>query len=401
MNKKILPVLFITLLIDMIGTGMVFPIIPIIFTDPSSPSFMLHGSSQQQQFFIAGLVTALFGIMQFLAAPILGELSDIFGRKKLLILGIGVLAFSQFLFAIGIAQKSLILLLISRSIAGLAAANFSIAQAAIADITKPRDRAKNFGLIGGALGIGFILGPLLSGWIAGYTGNASAPFWLAAILGLLNLLSCSLFLSETLKTPKTTRSFNILKGIHNLREAYIDKNVRGIYLASFLYMAGFAFVISFSGVLLVTQLKFSAANVGTFFAVIGVFIVITQLFILRILSKKFDERAILRVSLLALALAIITYPFIQNATLIYLTIPFIAIPQGLSVANMGALISKSVPPERQGASLGINGSLIALSQGIIPLIAGAQSGLIGIKSPFIAGGILIIIAWAILFARTK
>src|SRR5205814_9452572 len=110
-----------------------------------------------QQFLIAGLVTALFGIMQFIAAPILGELSDVFGRKKLLILGIGILAFSQLLFAIGIIQKSLIILLISRSVAGLAAANFAIAQAAIADITEPKDRAKNFGLIGCAICIGFIL----------------------------------------------------------------------------------------------------------------------------------------------------------------------------------------------------------------------------------------------------
>lgn len=401
MNKKILPILFVTLLIDMIGTGMVFPIIPIIFTDPSSPSFMLHGTSQQQQFFIAGLVTALFGIMQFVAAPILGELSDVFGRKKLLSVGIGILAFSQLLFAIGIAEKSLIILLVSRSIAGLAAANFAIAQAAIADITQPKDRAKNFGLIGGAFGIGFILGPLLGGWIAHYAANAAAPFWFAGILGFLNLLSCTLFLPETLKNPKTTHSFHILKGIHNLREAYIDKHVRRIYLSSFLYMAGFTFLVSFSGIFLVTQLKFSAADVGTFFAVIGAFVVITQLFILRLLTNKFNEKTILRISLLTLALAISIYPFIHNATLIYLIIPFIAIPQGLSAANMVALVSKNAAPERQGAALGINGSLIALSQGIVPLVAGVQSGLIDIKSPFITGGILIIIAWAVLFAKTK
>ena len=81
-QKQVLPILFATLLLDMIGTGMVIPIIPIIFTDPLSPAFLLHGYSQAGQYFIAGLVTAVFGLLQFLAAPLLGELSDVFGRKK-------------------------------------------------------------------------------------------------------------------------------------------------------------------------------------------------------------------------------------------------------------------------------------------------------------------------------
>src|ERR1041385_6268387 len=111
MQRKVLPILFATLLLDMIGTGMVFPIIPIIFTDPTSPSFLLQGFSQAGQYFIAGLVTALFGIMQFLAAPLLGELSDVYGRKRLLSLGVGILAFSQILFGFGIEIKAVILIL--------------------------------------------------------------------------------------------------------------------------------------------------------------------------------------------------------------------------------------------------------------------------------------------------
>src|SRR6185369_1025455 len=102
MRKKSLQILFLTLLIDMIGIGMIIPIIPIIFTDPSSPSFLLQGYSQAKQFFLAGLLTSLFGLMLFLTAPILGELSDVYGRKKLLLMGVGVLAFSQLLFGFGI-----------------------------------------------------------------------------------------------------------------------------------------------------------------------------------------------------------------------------------------------------------------------------------------------------------
>src|SRR3989344_9080356 len=238
MQKKTLPVLFATLLIDMIGIGMVIPIIPIIFTDPGSPSFLLHGYSQNAQYLIAGATTALFGLMQFIAAPILGELSDVYGRKRLLTVGVAVLVLSQLLFGFGIEVASLGLLLFARAVAGLAGGNFSIAQASIADVTEPKDRAKNFGLIGGAFGIGFILGPLLGGWIAHLMDNAAAPFYLAGILGIINFVFCLIFLPETHKNLKAEHNFHFLKGIHNLQAAIKDRQVRRIYLASFLYMSG-------------------------------------------------------------------------------------------------------------------------------------------------------------------
>jgi len=165
MQRRVLFVLFGTLLIDMIGFGMVFPIIPILFTDSSSPSFLLGGYSPSVQFFLAGAITALWGLMQFIAAPLLGELSDAYGRKKLLLFGVGTLAVSQTLFGLGIGMASVALLFVARALAGIAAGNLGIAQASIADVSEPKDRAKNFGLIGAAVGMGLILGPLLSGWL--------------------------------------------------------------------------------------------------------------------------------------------------------------------------------------------------------------------------------------------
>lgn len=397
MQKRVIPIIFGTLLLDMVGTGMVFPIIPIIFTDPTSHSFLLQGYSQMQQYFIAGLITALFGLMQFIAAPILGELSDMFGRKKLLLLGVGVLAASQALFGFGIETGSIAILLISRMIAGLAGANFSIAQAVIADVTEPKDRAKNFGLIGAAFGVGFILGPLLGGWIAAAAGSASAPFWFAGILGIVNLLFVSLFLPETRVIRAEKRHFTLLKGLHNIRAAFEDKDARPAYTASFLYQAGFTFLTAFMGVLLVVQFGFNEAGIGTYFALVGVWVVLTQAFLMGILTRLYNERAILRVSLLALAAGTIVYPYMPNTAFIYALIPLIAIPQGLSMANMQALISKSVSSEKQGAALGINGSLMALSQGVIPLVAGVGSGVIGLQAPFIVGGLLIAAAWYVLF----
>lgn len=401
MKKKTLPILFITLLIDMIGIGMIIPIIPIIFTDPSSPSFLLIGYSEGQQYFFAGLLTALFGFMQFLGAPLLGELSDVYGRKKLLTLGVGVLALSQLLFGFGIEIGSLGLLFFSRAIAGLAGANFSIAQASIADVTEPKDRAKNFGLIGAAFGIGFILGPTLGGFLAHLFGSAAAPFWVASALGIVNMLSVSLFLQETHHNRKEEHNFHFLKGIHNIMAAWRDKDARPVYLSSFLYASGFAFFTSFIGIFLVARFGLSETAIGTFFGVVGVWIVITQLFILRILTKYYSEKMILRVSLLLLASALFLYPFIHSLAFLYVMVPLLAIPNGLSMANMGALISKSVSSAKQGAALGINGSLMALSQGAIPLLAGTVSGFLGIQAPFVAGAFLVVLAWLILFIFLK
>jgi multidrug resistance protein len=398
MAKKVLPILFLTLLLDMIGAGMIFPVIPIILTDASSPSFLLHGFSVSDQYIIAGLLTALFGIMQFFAAPILGELSDIFGRKKLLMLGVATLAVGQLFFGFAIVIASIPLLFFSRIIAGLAGANFSIAQASIADVTEPHDRAKNFGLIGAAFGLGFVLGPLLGGWIVHLSGLASAPFWLAGALGIVNVLVIYFMLPETKKTSaEVQHKFHLLKGITNIKQAFADKDARGFYGASFVMQLGFAFFTAFIGILLVSKFNFDAGGVGTFFGAVGAWVVVTQLVVLRVLTKKFNERAILRYSLLILAVGLAIYPFLPNDAFLYIAMPLVAIGNGLSVANLTALISKGVSAEKQGAALGINGSLMALAQGTAPVVAGIGSGVLGIASPFVVAGALVVLSWWMLF----
>jgi len=397
-KKQIIPILFVTLLIDMIGIGMLIPITPILFTDPTSPHFILQGYSTQMQFLIAGLVTALYGLVQFLAAPLLGQLSDVYGRKKLLMLGVGVLALSQLCFGLGIEFGSLFLLFVSRIVGGLAAANFSIAQAAIADVTEPKDRAKNFGLIGAAFGIAFIIGPILGGWIAGATGSASSPFWIAGVLGVLNLLFVALFLPETHKVAQVVQHrFHPLQGIKNIYAAFADKDARPVFTTSFLYMCGFAAMTSFFGVLLVNRYGLTEAEVGTFYSVIGGWVVFTQLVVLRFFANHYSERAILRVSLLFVAVAVVVQPFSGSLLVLYALTPLFSIPHGLSIANITSLVSKSAGAGKQGAALGINGSLIAFAQGVIPILVGLVTGWIGITAPFLAGGVFIIGAWLVLF----
>jgi DHA1 family tetracycline resistance protein-like MFS transporter len=341
-------------------------------------------------------MTALFGVMQFLAAPLLGDLSDTYGRKKLLTLGVGVLAVAQLIFAAGIALASLPLLFASRLVAGVAGANFSIVQATIADITKPENRARNFGLIGAAFGLGFILGPLIGGYIVGLTGNPALPFLFAGSLGILNLLFITLMLPETHLVRTASTRFSLFKAFKNIKTAYQDVDTRPLYTVSFLQMLGFGIYTSFSGVFLSYRYGFTEADTGTYFAVVGVFIVLSQLVIVRYASTRFSERAVLRFALPLLAVTLCLQTFVFNVWLLYLLIPFTAAAVGLISTNLPALISKGVSSSRQGAALGINGSLQALSQGIAPLIASAVAAVVGIPIIFIIAGLLVIGAFALL-----
>jgi len=397
MQRRVLFVLFGTLLLDMIGFGMVFPIIPVLFTDSSSPSFLLGGYSPSLQFFLAGAITAIWGLMQFIAAPILGELSDAYGRKKLLLFGVGMLALSQALFGFAIGIASVVLLFVARALAGIAAGNLGIAQASIADVSEPKDRAKNFGLIGAAVGMGLILGPLLSGWIVHTSHNPALPFFVAGALGLLNALFLALLLPETNTQPKATHTFKLTQGVRNIRKAIADKETRRIYLTSFLYLFGFTMFTSFYGIFLVHTFGFSEAQVGSSFAVVGICVVFTQLVILRALTKRYSEQTMLRYTIVLVGGSIGLCAFMPSAPLFLAFIPLVAVPHALSLASIPALVSRSVSADKQGAALGINASLIALANGLAPIGMGVGAGLLGVHMPFVTAALFILSAWCALF----
>lgn len=396
-QNRALAALFATLLIDMIGIGMVFPIIPIIFTDPNSHSFLLQGYPESLRIFFVGLVTALFGLMQFIAAPILGELSDIYGRKRLLLMGVGVLAFSQALFGFGIETASLGIILFSRLVAGIAGGNFSIAQAVIADVSDAKDRVRNFGLIGAAFGLGFIIGPVLSGWVAAATQSAAAPFWLASMLGMANFMSVYFLLPET-RTGIRERSsrFSLLTGVRNIQTAALDTALRRYYTVNFAYYVGFAFFTSTIGLLLVERFSYDEAGIGFFFGIVGAWVVLTQGMILRVVSRIYGEMQLLRVTVPLVGMAVLAFGIVSDPHLLYIVIPCMAIPQGISMANLMSLLSKHVSPEKQGASLGINGSLQAFSQGAVPLVSGTMAALLGIPTTLIIGSFFFFVAWYLL-----
>lgn len=392
LERKILSILFLTLLLDITGIGMIVPVLPSLFTDPQSHSFMLHGYSTSLQLLVAGLLTAFFGFTQFIMSPILGELSDVYGRKTLLMIGVGVLAVSQALFATGIMVRSVVLLFVSRGVAGMGAANYSIAQAAIADVTAPGKRARNFGVIGAAFGLGFILGPLLGGWLAGQSGNPALPFISASILGILNFIFVLSFLPETRQRTGERVHITFLRAWHNVRDAYQDRDVRPVYFASFFALLGFGFFTTFIAIFLEQRFGFKVNGIGAYFGIIGAWVIVTQLFFVRLCSRVFADRTLILLSLPVLALSIMAHPSVHAVSYLYVLIPFLTASFALISTSLPSLVSRGVGPDQQGAALGINGSLQALSQAVAPLLAALVASYDGISTSFYIGGFFVLLA---------
>src|SRR6185369_14446856 len=152
-----LPVILFTIFIDLLGVGILIPVIPQLLANPHSSEFLLPaGFTLAQGYILLGFLTAIFPIMQFFATPILGQLSDTYGRRKLLATSIIGTSLSYVVFALGIVTKNIPLLFLSRGFDGITGGNVAVAQAAVADVTKPENRAKAFGVIGAVFGIGFI-----------------------------------------------------------------------------------------------------------------------------------------------------------------------------------------------------------------------------------------------------
>jgi MFS transporter, DHA1 family, tetracycline resistance protein len=392
-----LPVVLFTIFLDMLGYGILIPIIPQLFANPGSSEYLLSATtSLKTGYLLLGFLLASFPLMQFLATPILGQLSDIFGRKKILGISLAGTCLSYILFALGIIFRNIPLLFFSRSLDGLTGGNIAVAQAAIADVTEPKDRAKNFGLIGAVFGIGFILGPFIGGKLSDPSVvswfSASTPFWFAGILSFINTLSVVFLFPETNKNLKAKAKITWNQSIQNIKRAFETKSLNVLYSTVFLFQTGFAFFIGFFSVFLITKFSFAQGQIGNFFAVVGICVAFTQAVVTRQMAKKFNETQILKYTLIATGITLLCYFLPTKGWQVFLVIPFFAVFNGLSQANIIGLVSRSAGSDIQGEVLGINSSVNALAQSFPPIISGILASQIKPSTPILVSGVIIILA---------
>jgi DHA1 family tetracycline resistance protein-like MFS transporter len=405
-NKRfqILPIFF-TVFLDLLGLGIVIPILPAVLLDPFAGVLPFEYSSATRVLFY-GFLIAAYPLAQFFGAPILGALADQKGRKKILLLSLLGTLVGYIIFAIGIIRYNIYLMFLGRIIDGLTGGNISIAQSTIADISDEKTKSRNFGMIGMAFGLGFIIGPYVGGKLADPNivswFSYSTPFWLSAILTVVNILLVVRFFPDTHAITQGAK-ISILTGVRNLRKAFQLRQLRAMFLVGFLLAIGFNFFTQFFQVFLYNKFQFNQSTIGDFFAYMGLWIAITQGMILRPLAKKNKPERILSFSIILLAACFPILLIPDKAIWLYLIVPFIAIFQGLTQPNSTAIVSNLTDRERQGEILGINQSIQSAAQAIPPIIAGFVTT-INVNLPTILAASTTLLAWIVfesVFKRSK
>jgi len=396
LEKKALPIVISTIFIDVLGVGILLPVMPQLIFSIFEPA----GYSFKGSLIMLGWLTAIYPLMQFVSTPILGQLSDRYGRKPVLSFSLVGTAIGYVLFAIGVITKNIPLLFFARAMDGITGGNLSVARAVIADVSPPEKRTKNFGLIGAAFGIGFVAGPYIGARLASPSTSffglfdtpawfgPAVPFWFAAILSLLNALSVMFILPETHQHINNKLKLAWTKSLANIKKAALHPALRTIFASEFLFWGGFTFFTTFFQILLIQKLGFRVNNVGDFFAYIGICIALTQGLLTPFLAKRFKNHQILKFSLFGNAGALFLMLVPQNTTQLLIVAPTIAIFNGLTMANVSALVSLSADKKIQGEVLGIEASVQALAQSIPAIVAGYIATL-GVNVPVIVGGIIV------------
>lgn len=395
-DSRTLSTLFLIVFLDLVGFGILIPILPALLTEPASPHYLLSQDFPvDRSYLIYGALLAIYAIGSFFAAPIIGQLSDRFGRKKLLAFSLFGTGIGHFLFALGIATKNIPLLFLARGFDGVTGGNIVVAQATIADITTPENRSKNFGLIGAAFGLGFILGPFIGGKLADPTlvswFSPMTPFLFAGLLSFMNVLAVLFFLKET--HPNTGKiKISWTRALSNIAQALSLPHLRKLFITNFLFQFGFTFYTTFAAVFLLHRFGFTESQMGNYFAFVGIWIALTQVIGTRVLSKRFTEQTILSYTMFVVALGLIAILLTHSVVMLYAIVPLYSLAIGLTQVNLTALASRKALPEEQGKVLGLNSSMSSLAMLLPPLLSGAVATIFAPWAPLLVSSFMVFCA---------
>src|SRR3990167_11474297 len=372
MKNKPLLTIFLIVFVDLLGFGIILPLLPYIAekfkADPAQ----------------IGFLSATYSFFQLIATPILGRLSDRYGRKKLLIISQIGSTFGYLL--LGLAHN-LPLLFISRMVDGITGGNISIAQAYIADVTTKENRAKGKGMIGAAFGLGFIFGPAIGGFLAGF--GYSYPAYFAMGVSCITVLATVLFLPESVDVKKAATTKRTAFNLAEFKKIIFNPTIG--YLIVVFFLLNTSFSVLQGNFALWTQAKFGFGpqQNGFFFAYIGILAVIFQLKVLPFAVKRFHEKKLLKYSFFFLALSMFLMPLIPMASFLLLTQLLFVLGNSMANPSIQALASENVPKEEYGGTLGILQSAGSLGRIIGPIIGGEIFFHYGKDMPFfLAAGVL-------------
>jgi DHA1 family tetracycline resistance protein-like MFS transporter len=333
-----LPLVFImiTVVIDAMGIGLIMPVMPDLLTE-------VQGGSLANAAIWGGVLSTSFAVMQFLFGPVIGGLSDRFGRRPVLLVSLVVMAADYIVMAVA---GSIWLLLVGRIVGGITAATHSTANAYIADISKPEDKAANFGLIGAAFGIGFVLGPIIGGLLAEF--GTRAPFYAAAALAALNAAFGYFVLKETV-TDKIRRPFRWARAnpFGAFKALGQFPGIRKLLFVYFIYQVAFGVYPAIWSYFGKARFDWDPAMIGLSLALFGIMLAIVQGGLIRPILRIFGERGTVIYGHIFDVMAFTALAFVTSGTLALILTPLASIAGVITPALQG-IMSKAVGDDQQG-----------------------------------------------------
>lgn len=347
---------FFTVLLDSIGFGIILPVMPSLIMS-------LTGEGISAASAYGGWLLFSYAVMQFIFSPILGNLSDRYGRRPVLLASLAILAVDYLI--MGFAP-TLFWLFIGRLLSGIAGATFSTAYAYVADVSEPEKRAQNYGMIGAAFGVGFVLGPVIGGVLGEYGDRV--PFFAAAALGFLNFFYGLFFVKESLKKenlrPFEWRRSNAFSALFQLKKYPM---VMGLASAFVLYLIAHYVLPSTWSFFTIEQFQWSEQQIGYSLGFVGVFMIIVQGGLIRLAVDSFGERLSGLIGFVAMIAGFIGFAYAGSSLVLYLWLVPFALSGFINPAFQG-IMTNQVPANSQGELQGALTSLNSVTAIIGPLV---------------------------------
>lgn len=389
--------IFMTVTLDAMGIGLIFPVMPDLMME-------VTGDNLSNAAVWGGIIVTSFAVMQFIFGPIVGNLSDRYGRRPVLLISLAVMAVDYVIMALA---HSVWLLLIARMINGIASATQSTSSAYVADISAPADRARLFGLIGAGFGLGFVAGPVIGGLVASF--DPRAPFWVAAALAAANFLFGLVFVPESLpadrRRPFSLARANPLSSFTAIRKL---PGLRNLLLVSFIYALTFNVWPSIWAYYGRETFGWSAAWIGISLAVFGGGMAVVQAALIGPIIRRWGER---RTATAGMTLGIVTYSFYGFVTSGFWALAATPITSLGAVTGpaLQSMLSRATPEDQQGELQGINTSISALTMIVAPLVltstfayfTGPSAPIHLPGAPFLLSATLMVAAVLIFVAGTR
>ena len=390
LNPRAFAFILVSAFLAVMGIGLIIPVIP----------FLVSRYVVDDERLIAkwvGVLLSTYAVCQFFASPVLGALSDRVGRRPVLLFCLLGSAVGYVLFGIG---GALWVIMLGRIIDGFTGGDIGTLFAYVGDITPPRERGQRFGMVGGVLGLGFIVGPSVGGLLARV--SLETPCYAAAAVTLLNALFGYFVLPESLRPENRKTSFSLvdINPFTQLADVYTVPTQRNLFLTSFFYFLPFAQLIGISGVFQKDVMRFTPTQIGYVFLLIGVVDIVMQGFVSGKLIPRIGERNMVLLGFCTVGVSYVALALVPQYTTVVFFVSGIvcySVGSGFFEPAMNALVSNSAGPESQGRIQGASQALQSITRIIGPLTAALLYGY-GAGVPYIVSAMLTLAGIGLLFA---